>query len=92
MFLIDYAWEWIAPGRKSDDKHDLKAVGTLSIHYTARGTLAIRSGDDYFDRLLQSVGRQGGEEARRERETEKKAPTESKGRGKAGNNTGDQHD
>jgi hypothetical protein len=78
MFSIEYDWEWTTPNKPTKRERDLKASGSISIHYTADGMLAMKSdgSDNPFYQLLESTQRQGAEEEARERKTNQKAQSE----------------
>ena len=78
MFSIEYDWEWTTPNKPTKRERDLKASGSISIHYTADGMLAMKpdDSDNPFYQLLESTQRQGAEEEARERKTNQKAQSE----------------
>lgn len=78
MFSIDYDWEWTTPNKATKKERDLKASGSIAIHYTAEGMIAMNSdeSDNPLYQLLESTQRQGAEEEARERKATEKAQGE----------------
>ena len=74
MFSIVYDWEYSTPNKPPTSDPDFKATGTLTLHYTADGKLAMNStdSDNPLYQLLESVQRQGAAEEAREQGTKEK--------------------